>query len=48
MTITLPDVAAPAPAPPDGARELLAFAAVTVGAYLVGALAFVGFFGLAG
>lgn len=47
MTLTPPDMATPAQPPTDGVRELLAFAALTVGAYLLGACALAGvhFFG---
>lgn len=48
MTLTTPDRVSPAQPPPGGARELLAFAALTASAYLCGALALALVAGLTG
>lgn len=48
MTLSPPDLATPAQPPTDGVRELLAFAALTVATYLVGALVLVTIFGSSG
>lgn len=42
MTLSPPDMATPAQPPTDGVRELLAFAALAVAAYVFGACALAG------
>lgn len=48
MTHSPPDMTGPAQPPTDGVRELLAFVAVTVAAYVTGVVAVAALFRLVG